>query len=174
MHHCKAPGNKICCKRTWAWPKAKKNNQRRQQGSPGLCQGYHCGAGLFWSWFVKEDRSLHRGGLWGHRPRKTPLLKQRHINARLKFAHEHLKYGNKFWKSVLLMRLNVSCLGTGRLLLFGVVKEKPLTIKTQLPLLNMVEGAVCCVTVVLSANWYFPNCQENDNAMSAFVKSTPL
>ena len=46
-------------------------------------------------------RALHRGGLQGHRPRRTPLLKERHIKARLKFAREHLKGKDEFWKSVL-------------------------------------------------------------------------
>lgn len=49
----------------------------------------------------KVVRALHRGGLRGHRPRKTPLLKQRHITARLKFAREHLKGKDEFWESVL-------------------------------------------------------------------------
>ena len=46
-------------------------------------------------------RALHRGGLWGCRPRRTPLLKPRHITARLKFAREYLKKKDDFWKSVL-------------------------------------------------------------------------
>ena len=47
-------------------------------------------------------RALHRGGLQGHRPRRTPLLKERHITARLRFVHEHLKGKDMFWKSVIL------------------------------------------------------------------------
>ena len=46
-------------------------------------------------------RILHRDGLQGHRPRRTPLRKERHITARLKFAREHLKGKDEFWKSVL-------------------------------------------------------------------------
>lgn len=46
-------------------------------------------------------RALHRGGLRGYRPRRTPLLKHRHIRARLKFAREYLKKKDDFWKSVL-------------------------------------------------------------------------
>uniref|UniRef100_A0A8C4HA72 Transposase Tc1-like domain-containing protein n=1 Tax=Dicentrarchus labrax TaxID=13489 RepID=A0A8C4HA72_DICLA len=44
-------------------------------------------------------RALHRGGLQGHRPRRTPLLKEQHIKARLRFAREHLKGKDEFWKS---------------------------------------------------------------------------
>ncbi|KAI4825626.1 hypothetical protein KUCAC02_021306, partial [Chaenocephalus aceratus] len=36
-------------------------------------------------------RALRRGGLQGHRPRRTSLLKEWHIRARLRFAREHLK-----------------------------------------------------------------------------------
>ena len=46
-------------------------------------------------------RALHRGGLQGHRPRRTPLLKKRHITARLRFAREHMKSKDEFWESVL-------------------------------------------------------------------------
>ena len=46
-------------------------------------------------------RALHRCGLQGHRPRRTPLLKERHIKARLRFAREHLKGKDEFWKFVL-------------------------------------------------------------------------
>lgn len=44
-------------------------------------------------------RVLHQ--LWGHCPRRTPLLKEWHIRARLTFACEHLKSKDEFWKSVL-------------------------------------------------------------------------
>ena len=46
-------------------------------------------------------RALRRGGLQGHRPRRTPLLKELHIRARLRFAREHLRGKDAFWKSVL-------------------------------------------------------------------------
>ena len=62
-------------------------------------------------------RALHRGGLQGHRPRRTPLLKELHITARLKFAHEHL-------------RLNWNCLGTWIWCMFGKERERPSTQRT--------------------------------------------
>lgn len=46
-------------------------------------------------------RALHRGGLKGHRPRKTPLLSRRHVKARLNFARDNLKHEGHFWESVL-------------------------------------------------------------------------
>ena len=42
-------------------------------------------------------RALHHGGLQVNRPRRTPLLKERHIKARLRFAREHLKGKDEFW-----------------------------------------------------------------------------
>uniref|UniRef100_A0A3B4F9E2 Transposase Tc1-like domain-containing protein n=1 Tax=Pundamilia nyererei TaxID=303518 RepID=A0A3B4F9E2_9CICH len=45
--------------------------------------------------------ALHRGGLQGYRPRRTPLLKEQHITAQMRFAHEHWKGKHEFWKSVL-------------------------------------------------------------------------
>ncbi|KAI4815382.1 hypothetical protein KUCAC02_005529 [Chaenocephalus aceratus] len=44
-------------------------------------------------------RALHRGGLQGHRPRRTSLLRERHIRARLRFAREHLKGKDELCKS---------------------------------------------------------------------------
>ena len=46
-------------------------------------------------------RVLHRNALRDCRPRKTPLLKKRHLQARLKYARDHLEEGEAFWKSVL-------------------------------------------------------------------------
>lgn len=46
-------------------------------------------------------RALHHGGLQGHHPRRTPLLEEQHITARLRFAREHWKGEDEFWKSVL-------------------------------------------------------------------------
>ena len=47
------------------------------------------------------SRTLNRNGLHGCRPRKTPLLKKRHLQARLKFARENLDKGEAYWKSVI-------------------------------------------------------------------------
>lgn len=81
--------------------------------------------------------ALHRGGC----PRRTPLLKERHITARLRFAREHLK---------LKMTFGGLCFET-KLELFGHMdvmfgKETPLG--TQVPQLNMVVGASCCGAVL--------------------------
>ena len=46
-------------------------------------------------------RALHYGGLQGHRPRRTPLLGKQLMTARLRFACEHLKCKDEFWKTVL-------------------------------------------------------------------------
>uniref|UniRef100_A0A671VHZ2 Transposase Tc1-like domain-containing protein n=1 Tax=Sparus aurata TaxID=8175 RepID=A0A671VHZ2_SPAAU len=43
-------------------------------------------------------RALYYDGLQGHRPRRTPLLKEWHITARLTFACEHLKGKDEFWR----------------------------------------------------------------------------
>lgn len=94
-------------------------------------------------------RALHRGGLQGHRPRRTPLLKQRHITARLRFAREHLKGKDEFLGvCALVMRLNWNCLGTWMLLMFGEERVRPSTLRTQFPQLNMVVGASCCGAVL--------------------------
>ena len=45
-------------------------------------------------------RVLHRAGLHGRRPRKTPLLKNRHLKARVAFAKRHLQHDSNFWKNV--------------------------------------------------------------------------
>ena len=43
----------------------------------------------------------YRAGLKSCRPRKTPLRKKCHLNARLKFPKEHVKKPDKFWDKVL-------------------------------------------------------------------------
>ena len=53
---------------------------------------------------VSQDtisRTLHRVGLNSRSPRKTPLLKTRHVNARLKFSGDHLEKPAKFWDKIL-------------------------------------------------------------------------
>ena len=44
---------------------------------------------------------LNSAGFKGRRPRKTPLHKQRHLDARLAFAKDHLEKPFKFWSRVL-------------------------------------------------------------------------
>ena len=39
--------------------------------------------------------------LYGRRPRKTPLLKPRHVKARLAFARANINKDSSFWSSVL-------------------------------------------------------------------------
>ena len=46
-------------------------------------------------------RALYRNGLRAHRPRRTPLLKKRHVQARIEYAKRHLDKDETFWKSVL-------------------------------------------------------------------------
>lgn len=45
-------------------------------------------------------RALRRNGLKAYRPRKTPLLKKRHLKARLKYAKDHLHKDFSYWKRV--------------------------------------------------------------------------
>ena len=47
------------------------------------------------------ERVLHKGGLHGRRPRKTPLLREKHLKARLAFARGHLKQDPSFWSTIL-------------------------------------------------------------------------
>ena len=47
------------------------------------------------------ERVLHRGGLHARRPRKTPLLRKRHLKARLAFARGHMKEDPSFWSTIL-------------------------------------------------------------------------
>ena len=53
---------------------------------------------------VSQDtigRALHRVGIDSRSPRKTTLLKTRHVIARLKFAREHLEKPAYFWDKIL-------------------------------------------------------------------------
>ena len=47
------------------------------------------------------ERVLHRGGLHARRPQKTPLLRKRHLKARLAFARGHMKEDPSFWSTIL-------------------------------------------------------------------------
>ncbi|KAI3376693.1 hypothetical protein L3Q82_017120 [Scortum barcoo] len=44
--------------------------------------------------------ALHRHGLYGRSARKTPFLKKRHVEARLKFAKQHLDKPVEYWENV--------------------------------------------------------------------------
>lgn len=47
------------------------------------------------------QRLLNKNGLHGRRPRRTPLLKSRHLKARIAFAKEHRHKDEGFWNSIL-------------------------------------------------------------------------
>ena len=47
------------------------------------------------------SRALRREGVRSRTPRKTPLLQRRHVQARLKYANDHLNKPAAFWDSVL-------------------------------------------------------------------------
>lgn len=47
------------------------------------------------------SRALSREGLRSRTPRRTPLLKERHVLARLKYANEYLNKPVRFWNTVL-------------------------------------------------------------------------
>ena len=49
---------------------------------------------------ITVTRALHRNGLRGYRPRRTPLLQKRHLQARLKFAKDNLQKPEGYWKRV--------------------------------------------------------------------------
>uniref|UniRef100_A0A3Q4N943 Transposase Tc1-like domain-containing protein n=1 Tax=Neolamprologus brichardi TaxID=32507 RepID=A0A3Q4N943_NEOBR len=56
--------------------------------------------------------ALHCGGLQQHRRRTSPLLKEQHIVARLRFANEHLKGKDEFWYCCLcLAKKGTGCFG---------------------------------------------------------------
>ncbi len=46
-------------------------------------------------------RVLNKNGFKARRPQKTPLHKKRHLEARKKFATDHLEKPDTFWKNVL-------------------------------------------------------------------------
>ena len=46
-------------------------------------------------------RQLIERGLYGRRPKRTPLLRDRHKKARLEFAKTHLNKPKSFWENVL-------------------------------------------------------------------------
>lgn len=47
------------------------------------------------------QRTLHRNGLKGCRPRKTPLLTKKHLKSRLVFAKTHVDFPNSFFSKIL-------------------------------------------------------------------------
>ena len=53
---------------------------------------------------VSQDtigQAIHRAGIYSRSPRKIPFLKTRHVNARLKFARDHLEKPAYFWDKIL-------------------------------------------------------------------------
>ncbi|XDV18053.1 hypothetical protein PO909_023826, partial [Leuciscus waleckii] len=46
------------------------------------------------------SNALHRHVLYARSPRKTPLLKKKHVEAHLKFAAQHLEKPVKYWENM--------------------------------------------------------------------------
>ena len=46
------------------------------------------------------SNALNRHGLYARSPRKTPLLKKKHVEARLKFAAQDLDKPVKYWENI--------------------------------------------------------------------------
>ena len=87
------------------------------------------------------ERVLHRGGLHGRRPRKTPrpLLRKKLLDARLAFAWGHLKQDSSFWStSCGLMRRSWSYLDIWMLNTSGGTKEKHTSRRKLCSSLSMV------------------------------------
>ena len=64
--------------------------QWRASEIPGICR-YSC---------LEENNALNRHGLYARSPHKTPLLKKKHVKARLKFAARHLDKPVKYWENI--------------------------------------------------------------------------
>ena len=61
-------------------------------------------------------RLLNEMGCYGRRPRRSPLLTQRHKKARLEFAKTYLGKPKSFWENVLWTDVH-GCFGVALLLL---------------------------------------------------------
>ena len=46
------------------------------------------------------SNALNRHGLYAHSPNKIPLLKRKHVEARLKFAAQHLDKPVTYWENI--------------------------------------------------------------------------
>lgn len=90
-------------------------------------------------------RVLHRNGLRGCRPRKTPLLQKRHLQTRLKSAKDNLEKDSVDWRRVLWSdETKLDSLDIETLLMFGERRERCRTQRPPSPQLNMVVGGSCC------------------------------
>ncbi len=88
-------------------------------------------------------RTLHRVDFGGYRPRKTPLLKPRHLKARLALPKRHLEHDNDYWKSISQIKLKLNHFSTWTHVMFGgklVKHSTPIILSSQL---NMVVRVLC-------------------------------
>ncbi|XP_076066022.1 uncharacterized protein LOC143039638 [Oratosquilla oratoria] len=117
--------------------KFKNFGTNKQQGSPDLKKS---GTNISRSTL---KRTLHRAGLRGCRPRKTPLLTAKHRAARLAFARAHLDKDPSFWKSVLWSdETKMELFGHRDDALFGGRSIKGLIPKTPSQPSSMVVGTL--------------------------------
>ena len=87
---------------------------------------------------VSQDtigRALDRVGIHSHSPRKTLLLKTRYVNARLKFAREHLEKPADFWDKILWS-------DETKLVLFGGKKGTAYDTKNTTPTIKHGGGSI--------------------------------
>jgi hypothetical protein len=90
-------------------------------------------------------RQLNERGLYGKRPRRNPLLRERHEKARLQFAKTHLNMPRSFWENVLWTdetKLRVFFLAKHTMSLFTENKMEVFNEKYTFPTVKHGGGSV--------------------------------
>uniref|UniRef100_A0AAY5JWM6 Transposase Tc1-like domain-containing protein n=1 Tax=Esox lucius TaxID=8010 RepID=A0AAY5JWM6_ESOLU len=93
---------------------------------------------------IVTKKTLRCEGLKSCSAHKVPLLKKAHVQARLKFANEHLNNSEENWvKCCGQMRPKSSSLASTQLAMFGGAGMLPMTPRTPSPLSNMEVETLC-------------------------------
>ena len=85
--------------------------------------------------------TLRRHGLKSCSARKVPLLKKKHVQARIKFAIDHLDDSEEAWKKV--MWSDETKMGSTQLAVFGGQRTQSTTQRTPSPPSSMVVATSC-------------------------------